>query len=94
MKQIKVLFILVFLFSIFANCRFFSKIKSYSKELSEMRLDLQAIKLSDYEKLQVMDKDYKRIINNRLNRNGIDNYYLFDDNLNFPFKDSNVIVSS
>ena len=61
---------------------------------SELLSDIEALNRSDFESLQIIDKDYKRIIENRIKRNGLQNYRLAYDDIRLFFDESQTIVSS
>lgn len=72
----------------------YEKNNSYKLRVVSLEKDMEAISRSEYEAPQIIDKDYKRIIENRLSTHGIKRYRQAYDDILLPFTTYDVIVSS
>jgi murein DD-endopeptidase MepM/ murein hydrolase activator NlpD len=79
------------IYSTIAIC---SVIISKDKQIEEIESNFKALKLTDYEKLQVIDRNYKKIIDNRLKLHGVAKYKLFDEKLSLPLESNDIIITS
>jgi murein DD-endopeptidase MepM/ murein hydrolase activator NlpD len=86
-----VMYLTCVIYSTIAIC---SVIRSKDKQIEEIESNFKALKLTDYEKLQVIDRNYKKIIDNRLKLHGVAKYKLFDEKLSLPLESNDIIITS